>query len=212
MQKAIFLLTFSCIYLLSSAQAYEDKTQYDKKKQAAIAIEYNYPPEAVQNAIIRKFSQLGYKPKEEKGIFNSDRGFFQFKNAYVTDITKERLDFIFQVERKSRKESDESQVYLIMYKNEENALDKLEAMDVGKAKTFLNNLLPEIEAEHLELQIRDQENALAKSEKKLKTLQEEKLDLEKRLIENQKNQDNTIKEIDMQTDELEKLKGKRKRE
>src|SRR4029078_10925111 len=121
-----------------SAQAYEDNIQYDKKKQTAIAINYSYSPEAVENAFIQKMEKLGYKAKEEKGILNRDKGFLVFKNAYVTDITKDRLDFIIRVDRKSRKEADESVLYLVMLKDDQNAMDKLESYDIGRAKSYLN--------------------------------------------------------------------------
>jgi hypothetical protein len=212
MRKAIFLAFCVCLASLSFSQAYEDKVQYDKKKQQAIAIEYGFPPKAVENAIVRKFAKLGYKPKEEKGIFNPDKGFIEFRNAYVTDISRDRMDYIFSIERKSRKERDETVVHMIMYRNEANALDKMEAPSVGHAKEFLNLMLPGIEAEYLELQILDQEDKISKAEKKLRGLQDEKLDLEKKIADNIKSQDDTIKDIDDQKKNLETLKGLRKKD
>jgi len=212
MKKVLFLTVTIIISFISSSQAYEEKIQYDKKKQPAIVIEYRYPPEAVENALIARFSKMGYKGKEEKGIFNRDRGFMEFRNAYVTDISTDRMDYIIKVERKSRKESDESIVYMIMYKNDENAMEKMTANNVGQAKVFLNNMIPDIEEAHLEIQIRDQEDVVAKAEKKLKQLQEDKQDLEKKLADNEKSQDDTIKDIDVQKKNLEVLRGKRKKE
>lgn len=192
------------------AQAYESNIQYDKKKQAAIAIDYAYPPEAVENAIIQKMEKMGYKGKEEKGLFNRDKGFLVFKNAYVTDISQDRMDYIIKVERKSRKESDEAVLYLIMNKDGENAIGKMESYDIGKAKSFLNDMLPDIEAADLELQIKDQEETVAKAEKKLKGLQDDKVVLERKLKDNEKSQDDTIKDIEAQKETLETLRGKRK--
>src|SRR5690349_11947069 len=108
MKKVLFLTVTIIISFASFSQAYEEKIQYDKKKQPAIVIEYSYPPEAVENALLAKFSKMGYKGKEEKGIFNRDRGFMEFRNAYVSDISTDRMDYIIKVERKSRKESEES--------------------------------------------------------------------------------------------------------
>lgn len=211
MKRAILLFALIGITRLAvTAQAYEDKVQYDKKKQEAIAIEYSYPPEAVQNAIIQKFSKLGYKPKEEKGLFNPDKGFIIFKNAYVTEISPERMDYIFNIVRKSRKEKDETVLYLILYQKDKNALLTLESYSIGKAKSLLNEMLPDIEEANLELQIKDQENSLAKAEKKLKNLQDEKRDLEKKLRENESSQEDTVKDIDNQRQNLELLKGKRR--
>ena len=155
--------------------------------------------------------KIGYRAKEEKGILNKDKGFLIFKNAYVTDISKDKMDYIIKVERKSRKESDEAVLYLIMQKGGENAMGKMVSYDIGKAKSYLNNMLPDIEAANLELQIIAQEELVAKTEKKLKGLQDDKTDLEKKLAENAKSQDETIRNIESQKQSLEILRGKRKR-
>ena len=96
--------------LAAAAQAYEGNIQYDKKKQQAILIDYSFSPEAVENAITGKLAKMGFKPKEEKGIFNKDKGFLVFKNAYINDISTDRMDYIIKVERKSRKEKEDAVV------------------------------------------------------------------------------------------------------
>ncbi len=168
--KQIYLLLVSAftITIAASSQSYESNIQYDKKKQQAIAIDYSYSPEAVQNAIIQKMEKMGYRAKEEKGLFNKDKGFLVFKNAYVTEISKDKMDFLIKVERKSRKASDESTLYMIMTKDGDNALLKMEPDDINKAKSFLNDMLPAVEAADLEIRIKDQEEAVTKAEKKTK--------------------------------------------
>jgi len=209
MKRIILLLTVLTASMISSAQAYEGKIEFDKKKQEAIVIEYNYPAQAVENAIIQKMGKMGYKAKEEKGIFNKDNGFIVFKNAYVTDISNDRMEYIIKVERKSRKEEDESVLYLIMNKESENALAKMDAVNVGNAKLFLNNMLPDIEAANLEIQIKNQEEVVAKSEKKLKELRDDETSLEKRLKQNREDQESTQKDIEAQRTALEILMGRR---
>lgn len=210
MKKIVLLLTI-VISLTSAcvAQAYEDNIQYDKKKQQAIAINYNYPAQAVENAFTEKMLKLGFKAKEEKGILNKDRGFIVFKNAYVTDISTDRMDYIIKVERKSRKESDESVMYMIMIKDGENAMIKMGAENTDRAKLLLNNMLPEIEAANLELQIKAQEEVVAKAEKKLKDLKDDQASLEKRLQQNKTDQEDTQKDIEAQKQSLGILIGKR---
>ena len=211
MKKIVFPVLIALGFTgIATAQAYEGAIQYDKKKQRAIMIDYAYPPEAVENAIVQKLERLGYKAKEEKGFLNKDKGFLVYRNAYVTDISDDKMDYIIKVERKSRKESDESVLYIILNKNGENVLETLDANDVGRAKSFLNNMLPDIEVANLELQIKSQEEAVAKSEKKLKGLQEEQVSLEKKLDDNQKAQVDTQKDIEGQKQTLEVLRGKRK--
>lgn len=207
------ILFFSTMVTLSqviSAQAYEGKIQYDKKKQQAVVIDYNYPAQAVENAFVLKMEKMGYKAKEEKGIFNKDKGFIVFKNAYVIDISNDRMDYIISVERKSRKESDEAVLYMIMSRDGENAMAKMDAANVGKAKLFLNNMLPDIEAAWLEIQIKDQEEVVAKAEKKLKDLENDQVSLEKKLQQNKVDQEGTQKDIEAQKQALAVLVGRRK--
>lgn len=206
---AIFLLA-ACN--LVSAQAYEGIVEYDKKKQDAFLIDYSYTPEAVENAIVKKMEQLGYKPKEEKGLFNKDKGFKIFRGAYVTEASPDRMDYIIKVEPKSRKNKDEAVVSLIMLKEGANAKAGFAAADVERVKDFLRNLRPNIEAADLEIQIRNQEELIAKAEKKLNGLKNEKAELEKKLADNIADQEATQKDIDNQRVTLEVLRGKRKKE
>ncbi len=191
-------------------QAYEGTIKYDKKTQRAIVIDYPYPPEAVENAIIDKMAKLGYKVKEEKGLFNGDKGFLVFKSAYVTDISDEAMDYIVKVERKSRKASDESTMYMIVSKGDQNAIDKLGAEGITRGKSFLNNMQPDVESANLEIQIKDQTEVVMKAEKKLKDLQDDQATLEKKLRDNKKDQENTEKDIEAQKKALENLQSKRK--
>ena len=208
--KKLSLLFFCFISLSVLGQSYEGTIQYDKKKQTAFIIEYVYPPEAVQNAFVQKMENAGFKAKEEKGILNKDKGFLVFKNAYVTDISEERMDYIIKVDRKSRKESDEAVFYLVMVKGDGNAIDKMRPKEIDRAKSFLNNMLPDIEAANLELQIKVQEEVVAKAEKKLKGLRDDQVSLEAKLQQNKTDQETTQKDIEAQKQALGVLIGKRK--
>lgn len=196
----------------AGAQAYEDKIQYDKDKQAAVAVEYSFREEALENAFIEKMKKMGYKPKEEKGFLNRDKGFLVFKNAHVPEISRDKLDYVIKVEKKSKKATDESVLYLVILNNEVNVIATMSNADIARTKKFLNNLLPDVEAADLELQIRDQEQSLADAEKKLRTLQAEKEVLDTKLTENVKTQEETAKEIESRKLSVETLKGKRKKE
>lgn len=210
MKKKGLLVLGLLMTLISFGQSYEATIQYDKKKQQAIAIDFVYQPQAVENAIVQKLAKMGYKPKEEKGILNRDKGFLVFKNIFITDILSDRMDYLVKVERKSRKEADESIMYLVMLKDDKNALGIMDAADVGRAKSFLNNLLPEVEAADLELQIIAQQEVVAKAEKKLRDLKEEQTSLEKKIADNKTNQENTQKDIESQKQALGVLEGKRR--
>jgi hypothetical protein len=180
-------------------------------------IEYNYPSQAVENAVILKMNKLGYKGKEEKGMFNKDKGFRVYKEAMIGDISPSRYDYIINIDRKSKKESEAAILYLIIMKDNGNALSRLNSEEMQNAKSFLYNLLPDIEEANLELQIAAQEDIVVKAEKKLKTLQTDKDDMEKKIKKlqddiknNEKDQERQNAEIDNQRKALDALKGKRK--
>lgn len=213
MKKIILVPIVICMAISSVfAQAYEDKVQYDKDKQAAVAVDYAFREEALENAFIDRMRKLGYKPKEEKGFLNRDKGFLVFKNAHVPEISKDKLDYVIKVDQKNKKSVGESVLYLVILKDETNVIASMSNADIAKTKKFLNNLLPDVEAADLELQIRDAEQSLADAEKKLRTLQAEKEELDKKLALNIKTQEETSKEIESRKLGVETLRGKRKKD
>lgn len=218
MKRAIFSILGLFIFInFISAQAYEGTIEYNKKKRNAFIIEYPYPAEAVESAFDQKMQKLGYRGKEEKGLFNGDKGFKVYSKAYVTEVSDEALDYIVKIERKSKREDDKSVMYMITMKGDADHATLLDAEGNSKAKSFLNNFTPGIEAAHLEMKIKDQEDGVTKVEKKLKKLQDDQADLESKikklqdnLTSNAKDQEDAVKEIENQKQVLETLKGKRK--
>ncbi len=198
------------VSITASSQSYETTITYEKKKQKAIAVDYGYPQEAVQNAIAKRIEQKGHIAKEQKGLFNKDKGFLVVKDAFLEEISDQRMDYILKVDRKSRKEKDESTLYLVMNKAGEDAISDMSADEIRRVKSFLNDLAPDIEEANLELQIKAQDDAIVKSEKKYKDLQDEKADLEKKIKRNQEDILAQEKNIESQRSALELLKGKRK--
>lgn len=217
MRKFILSLIFLPASFLLKAQAFEDKIEYNKEKQACIVMEYDFPPQAVENAITARMDKLGFKGKEEKGMFNKDKGFRIYKEALIGDISPGRYDYIINIDRKSKKEAETAVLYLIIMKDGANALSRLNTEELGSAKSFLYNLLPDIESANLELQITAQEDMVVKAEKRLKNLQTDKDDMEKRIKKlqddiktNEKDQERQNTEIENQRKALDALKAKRK--
>lgn len=201
----------------SSQSAYEGTVEFSKKKQDAYVIDFPYQPQAVEDALVKKMEGLGYKTREEKGLFNKDKGFRTYKAAYITAISSNSFDYIFKVERKSRKEKDEAQLYMIIMKGTENQARSFDAYSVSNVKTFLNSLMPDVEAADLELKIKDQEDVVSGAEKKQRKLEDDLNDMEKKLKklhqdieDNKKDQEKQKQEIINQRNALDALKGKRK--
>ena len=210
MRKLILFTIFLSISFLLKAQAHEGSIEYNKGKQACIVMEYKYPPEAVQNAMRAKLLSLGYGGKEEKGMFNKDKGFRVYKETTVGEISPNKYDYAINIERKSHKEADETVVSLVVFKDNVNALSKLSREELEKVKSFLNNLLPEVEASNLEILIGAQILSVEKADKKLRTLQDENKKLQEALEKNIKDQELQKKEIENQNKSLDALKGRRK--
>ena len=109
---ALFILL--AISIDGFTQAYETTTEYDKKKQAAFASDYNYSEEAVENAIIKKMEKLGYNGKAEKGLFNKDKGFRVYKNTLISEISSKSMDYVLKVDRKAGKKMI-SQLFILSF-------------------------------------------------------------------------------------------------
>ena len=210
MRKLILFTIFLSVSFLVKGQAHEGTIEFNKGKQACIVMEYNYPPEAVENAMRAKLLKLGYGGKEEKGMFNKDKGFRVYKETTVGEISPNKYDYAINIERKSHKDADETIVSLVIFKDDANALSKLSSDELEKVKSFLNNLLPEVEASNLEILIGAQILSLEKADKKLKTLQDENKKLHEVLEKNIKDQELQKKEIENQNKSLDALKGRRK--
>ncbi len=219
MSKAFhFTLILSFFSLIAFSQtAYEGTVEYNKKKHDAFIIDYPYPPEAVEDALIKRMEKLGHKTKTEKGLFNKDKGFMVHKGAFITEVSDRSMDYVFKVDRKSRREKDESVIYMILIKDGENARAGFSVEDIEKAKAFLNNLNPDVESSDLELKIKTQDDVVVKAEKKFKNLQDNQQSLEKKIKElqadleqNLKDQELQQKEIENQKKLAEEMKGRRK--
>lgn len=209
MRTMIFLLALVCCSASSIAQPYEGKVEFDKKRQDAFLCDYAASSEAVELALVKYFQQLGYKPVEEKGLFNKDKGFKTFKDAYLTELNGDKLDYLIKVESRSKKNTEGATLSFLMMKGMLNQKNDMKEEEVKKVKRFLASFEAAVQREYLELQIKAQEDQVVKSQKKLATLKAEQLELDKKLQNNLSNQQDTEKEISAKQLALEVLKAKR---
>jgi len=199
------------------AQAKQGTVEYRKKKQDCFYINYNFPPEAVENALMGKLAKMGYKGREEKGMFNKDKGFNIYKEATLNDISPGKYDYVVSIERKSKKESDESVLYLLILNNDVNAFPRLGSDEKEKAKDFLENLTPEVEEAHIDILIAAQAEVLTNAEKKMKQLQTDSVELQNKIttlqedmLANSRSQESQLTEIANQRKILEAIKSRKK--
>jgi hypothetical protein len=205
----LFIAAFTIQFALAQA-AYEGKVEYGKKDQETFAIEFPYSPKVVEDALLEKMAAMGFKAKESKGFRN-------FKNTILSKISAESMDYIFRVERKSRKEKDDAVVYMLIYKADANIVPVMDGTVKDAAKAFLNDMIPYITAYNLEVQIKEQDDVIAKAIKKQGNLEDDLSDLEKKkkkleenIEQNKKDQEKQKAEIEKQRQVLDAMKMKRK--
>jgi|SRR4030095_12411498 len=203
---ALFLtpLAFSQTQV-SSAQM--GQVEYQKKDRQAIIFYSQYPPQIVEEAIKDRMERAGNKGSESKA-FLSKSSFLEYKNAAIPEYNIRGVDLVFKVEPRSRKEKDESVIYLIVLKGVDNfATSQSDPELFESSKNFLVSNHSNIEAHNLELEIGKQDEAVKKAEKKLSILQEDGVDLEKKIKELQAKLEQNKIEIEKQNGEVEKQKG-----
>ena len=211
MKKVVLVLFFAVMTQIGWAQARLTTAEFQKTMQPGLEIEYLFAEKTVDQAIEQKMQKAGYKGKEVKG-------FMMYRGIRLSEFKNQELDLYIKVERKSRKEKDNSFVTLLISSGYERFIgDTTSAEIMEQGKQFLANLLPVIEAHDLELQITDQENATEKAEKKLnglisdgESLVKKKEKLEKEIEENKQKIEEQKAELERQKQIGTTLKAKRK--
>lgn len=212
MNKIIYTLIAVLFFNIALvAQARYAFINFKDGQRPAIVNEYSYPENTVSKAIRDKMEKAGFKGKDSKG-------FTMYKNVSLSELGTAMYDVYFKVDRKSKKEKDMSEVTMLLSNGNENYITEAnDAQTISNAKSFLNNLIPNVQAFDLEQQIAAQEDAVKKSEKKYKNLLDDADDLQKRkrkieeqIEDNFKDQKNQKEEIEKQKQIFESLKAKRK--
>ncbi len=211
MKKITLLLTALFVFFIGSQAQNFGELEWQKKKIPAVLTEVPQSASITEDAIKQKLSQLGYNGKETKGVY-------VFKAIRIPEISDETFDVLLSIERKSRKEKDASIVYFAVSRGYENYVKADDdPVLVSKIKQYCLNFLPWAEAQALEVDIKNQEDKVKSSEKKLQDYQDDSESLQKKLKklqddieENKKNIEKQKADVENQRKALEILKGKRK--
>lgn len=211
MKKIIFTLAVILFFNTSFSQARYVFIDFKDGQKPAVVNEFSYPENTVSKAIRDKMEKSGYKGKDSKG-------FTMYKNVSLPELGGGTYDVYFKVDRKSKKEKDMSAVTMLVSRGNENYITEADdAQTISNAKSFLDNLIPNVQAFDLEQQIKAQEDAVKKAEKKYKSLLDDADDLQKRkrkieqqIEDNIKDQKNQQSEIEKQRQIFETLKAKRR--
>lgn len=191
-------LIFTCVGVYAQADPIEGTIEYQKGVKRAAVIELPFSPDIVEGALKDYLAKSGVKEERLKGMQ-------VFKNARLTPTDGEAADLYFKVEKKSRRDDNNSVVYLIMGRPNENVALRTpdDAYRIQDAKAFLGTFQPQAQSYELERNISKNEDNLKKSERKLNDLQDDRKKLEKKIQEQEQ-------DVNRLRTERESLIGKRK--
>jgi len=166
----------------------------------------------VEDAIKDYFNRIGVKQ-------DGARGFQVYRKTRLGLTDAWNSDLYFKVERKGRKEKDESIVYFFATpENQQPNLRKPgDDYGVDGAMNFMKSMLPSIDSYNLQVQINLQEDEVKKAEKKYQRIVDDGDDLDKKMKKIQENiQENKTDlatqklELENQRKLLDKLKARKK--
>lgn len=211
MRKLIIMFALYLLHSGSFAQAHFDKVDYQKESRSSIVHDIPFSSATVEKAIDDAFAALGYKG-------TSSKGFTVYKGVRLIEIGEEAYDIYFMVDKKSRKDKDNSTVTMMLSKGFDEFLTvKSDEKVLDKARVYLDSLRNIVSVFDLKQQIAAQEDEVKKADKKNVSLQDELKDLEKRkrkledqIAGNMTDQQNQLTEIAKQKQILETLKAKLK--
>ncbi len=193
---ALFTMTGSITF---GQKAYEGKIKLKKSEEPAIVIEYNYPQEVVEKALIAKMADLRLTGQEAKG-------FLTYKNSVISSITPSRLDYTFRTVESGKSGSWKTTLYMLMEGAGNISGDAV--VLASNAKSFLENLNDNVQRSNTIFQIKKQEAIMVDEEQKLRSLQEEYSALEKKMETNKQAQAAQEKIVASQKSVLDDLKAK----
>ena len=208
--KIFFLFCFlTCIFIqgiraqlsIEPTRKYEGTVEYQKTKQHATILDFNYPEKDLENALEEYVEKQGGKVKINKG-------FFYAKSVKLHERENRHFDVYYKVTGSGKGDNARSTVYIILGEPGENILlrdtsarnhsGKAAASSAG-ATAFFGSLGSAVSDYDLDKKIKGQEYAVLSTEKRLTDLDRKKLSMEKEL-------EDIRKETELQESELEKNK------
>ncbi len=186
----------------------QSTAEYNGQKYPCYITEYNLPPDDTKNVIVEKLRAEGYNADKSKG-------YIVYRDVKLQDLnSSEAQDVFFKIERKSRKEKDKSIVTMITAKAGLIPEDKVKGATTvadiepsPNAIVFINSFQSGINLQAYNLAVSDQEDVVAKAEKRLKSLQDDSVKLVKKINEYQTDLEVNKKDQQKQVDEIAKQKA-----
>ncbi len=212
--KKLLLAVLVFISSNAMAQSRQGTVEYDKMLVPCFIMDLPFTTGVAEDAIKERFKKMGLSSKEKKG-------FLEYRNVLIPEISGNPIDALIKVERKSRKEKDASTVFMIVNPIGVSTNTTTSGTVAGIAAgtdVFLTSLKNNTEDLSLELEIKKQDEEVKKAEKKYKNLVEDGDDMQKKLkklqediVENTKKQQEQTTEVQKQKEALIQMMGRRRK-
>lgn len=213
MNKIITLLVLF-VAGTATAQSVNSTVTFNKVDRPALMLTVPYKESVAEGAIVENLKKTGYDA-ETKGRFfwkqNKVNGFYTFKNV---NLNGNLVDLYFKIDQKTRK-LDQTNMFLLVSKGEENFIGRDDTTVYNSAKRFLDGFVGETASYKHQLDIKAQEETVKDSEKKLAKLKENEKDMEKKieqlqndLKKNREQQVNQTQVIELEKKKLGEMKPK----
>jgi hypothetical protein len=176
---------------------YEGSVEYQKTKQPATILEFNYPEKDVEKALEDYVQKQGGKVK-------SNKGFNYAKSVRLHNRENRYFDVYYKVTGSGKGNNASSTVYIILAEPGEDILLRAGSTSNGHAAasasvgavSFFDGIGSELSEYDLNKRLIEQEEAVQKADKNLSSLDKKRQSLEKEL-------DDLRKEIETQRGDLE---------
>ena len=212
----LFIIVFSAS--ICFGQATPTSVKYNKASRPALTLSLPYSEEIAEGTIVQKLKEIGYNPETKGALFwkkNTVDGYYVFKNVELRNMNRQLVDLYFKVERKGRKDKDQSVIYLLVGQGDDRFVSSETAPQVfEEATNFLNGFTGLSASYKLNVDVQSQEGTVKAAETKYARLQEEEnnllkkiKDLEETLRTNRQNQQNQVKVIENEKRKLEELRA-----
>ena len=214
----LLLVAAGLISIAVSAQSAYTNISYNKTSQPGLMLDLPYEESVVEDFIVDNLKKTGYDATTKGKLFwkqNKLNGFYIFKDVRLEGVATP-MDLYFKVDRKSKRAKNESIIYMLAARGESFISSTSDDESYAALKKFLNGFTGQSAAFKLDLDIKNQEEALKSSEKKLGKLQDQEKDmhkkieqLEKDLKENARDQEEQQRKIEEEKQKLTELRARK---
>jgi hypothetical protein len=200
------------MFASASAQSVSTSVKFDKTNKPALMLYLPYSQEVAEGTILTKLKETGFEPESKGSLFwknNKVNGFYAFKGVTLRGEKTELVDLYFKVDRRGSKKDNQSVMYLLTSKGGDNFInDASDAGTFSAAQKFLNGFVGETASYKHTLDIKTQEEAVLRAEKRLTDLRDEEIDLQNKIT---KLQEDLKKNKEAQVNQQSQIETERKK-